>query len=68
MTYVNEGVLDRAIRGIVGVVLAYVAWATRPGTTSVVLLVLAIIAIGTAIVGWSLPYALLGISTNKKER
>lgn len=66
MTYVNEGVLDRTVRGIVGVVLACVAWATRPGTASVVLVVLAIIAIGTAIVGWSLPYALLGISTNKK--
>lgn len=66
MTYVNEGAVDRTVRGIAGVVLACAAWATRPGTASVVLAVLAIIAIGSAIVGWSLPYALLGISTNKK--
>ena len=68
MTYVNEGVLDRVIRGVVGVVLAYAARALWPGTVSVVLLVFATIAFGTAIVGWALPYALLGISTNKKGK
>jgi uncharacterized membrane protein len=65
---VNEGVLDRVIRTVVGTVLAYAAWTIWPGTMSVVLLVLATIAFGTAIVGWSLPYALLGISTTTKEK
>ena len=68
MTYINEGVIDRVIRAGVGLVLAYAARAMWPGTVSVVLLVFAFIALGTAIVGWSLPYALLGISTNKKGK
>ena len=66
MLYVNEGVLDRVIRTVVGTALAYAAWAIWPGTASVVLVVLATLAFGTAILGWSLPYALLDISTNKK--
>jgi Protein of unknown function (DUF2892) len=68
VTYVNEGVLDRVIRAVVGAVLAYAARAMWPGTVSVVLLVFATIAFGTAIVGWSLPYALLRISTNKNKK
>jgi len=68
VSYVNEGVLDRVIRGVVGVVLAYAARAIWPGTLSLVLLALAAIAFITAIVGWSLPYALLDISTNKKGK
>jgi hypothetical protein len=68
MTYVNEGVADRVIRAVVSVALAYAARALWPGTVSVVLVVFATIAFGTAIVGWALPYALLGISTNKKEK
>jgi len=63
----NEGALDRLIRIVVAAVLGYEGWVTRPGTTSVVLLVIAAIAALTAIVGWSMPYALLGISTNKKR-
>jgi Inner membrane protein YgaP-like, transmembrane domain len=66
MTYINEGLLDRVIRVVVAIALAYSAWALWAGTWSVVLLVLATIALGTAIAGWSLPYALLGISTNKR--
>jgi hypothetical protein len=61
-------VADRVIRAVVGVALAYAAQAFWPGTVSVVLLVLATIAFGTAIAGWALPYALFGISTNKKEK
>jgi hypothetical protein len=68
MAYVvNEGVLDRVIRAVVGVVLAYAARMLWPGTLSAVLLVFALIAAGTAAVGWALPYAVLGISTNKKR-
>lgn len=68
MSYVvNEGVLDRVIRAVVGVALAYAARLLWPGTESVVLLACAIIAFGTAVGGWALPYALLGISTNKKR-
>jgi hypothetical protein len=68
MKYVNEGVRDRVIRACVGVALAYAARASWPGTVSVALVVLSTIAFGTAIVGWSLPYALLGISTNKRSQ
>jgi hypothetical protein len=68
VSYVNEGVLDRIIRAAIGAVLAYAAWAIWPGTVSVVLMVFATIAFGTAIVGWALPYALLGTSTNKSDK
>ena len=66
MTYVNEGVWDRAIRILLSVALAYTAWMLWPGTLSAVLFVVAAVALATCISGWCLLYALFEISTNKK--
>ena len=66
MSYINEGVWDRVIRMLLGVILAFVAWMMWPGPTGAVLLVLAAIALVTGVVGWCGLYELLGISTNKK--
>ena len=66
MSYINEGVWDRVIRMLLGVILAFVAWMMWPGPTGAVLLVLAAIALVTGVVGWCGLYELLGISTNKQ--
>ena len=74
MTYMNEGVWDRAIRILAGIALGYAAWATWPGTASLmawtgavslVFLVIGAIAFVTGIVGWCAVYALFDVSTKK---
>lgn len=62
----NEGKLDRAIRAVLGVVLAVVAFVVGAGTVAgIVLLVVAAVLIVTAAVGFCPLYALLRIRTNK---
>lgn len=66
MTFVNEGLWDRLIRLVIGVVLGYFAWMTWPGTAAMVYLVIGAIAFVTGLVGWCPAYALFGFSTRKK--
>jgi hypothetical protein len=58
----NIGAIDRGIRLVVGVValsLVFVGPHTPWGW-------LGLVPLGTALVGWCPPYALLGISTRKR--
>jgi hypothetical protein len=66
MTFINEAAWDRAIRILAAIALAYAAWMTWPGTTSIVSLVIGTIALVTGLVGWCPAYALFGISSKKK--
>lgn len=66
MTYINEGVVDRVVRIVGGLALAYAAIVTWPGTLSAVLMLLGVIAFVTGVSGWCLLYALMDVSTNKK--
>ena len=65
MTFTNEGTSDRLIRFILALASGYVAWITWPGTVSVVLLVIATIALVTGLVGFCPAYTLFGFSTKK---
>jgi hypothetical protein len=67
MTFVNEGIWDRVIRLLIGVALGYAAWVAWPGTAAIAYLVIAIIALATAVVGWCPAYTILGLSTAKKK-
>lgn len=62
----NESKFDRAIRAVLGVVLAVVAFVVGAGTVAgIILLVVAAVLIVTAEVGFCPLYALLRIRTNK---
>lgn len=72
---INEGTWDRVTRVVIGVALGYVAWSTWPtdasflsqtGVTSLVSLVIGIIAFVTGVIGSCFLYHVLGISTNKR--
>ena len=60
----NVGGIDRAIRAVVGIALlaAYFLGAVQ-GTLGIVALVVGIVMLGTAALGWCPPYSLLGINT-----
>lgn len=60
----NVGSIDRAIRALVGIVLlaAYFLGAVG-GTLGIIALVVGIVMLGTAAIGWCPPYSLLGINT-----
>jgi hypothetical protein len=64
----NVGTVDRAIRGIVGIaaIIAY-AMGMLEGTMAIVALVVGVVMIGTAVLAWCPPYALLGLSTRGAE-
>jgi hypothetical protein len=66
MPFRNESNWDRVIRILAAVVLAYVAWATWPGTVAILSLVVGAILLVTGFAGWCAAYALLGFSTRKK--
>jgi hypothetical protein len=62
----NEGMVDRLVRAVAG--LALLVWAISAGIGSVlgiVLLVLAVVLLGTAALGFCALYPLLGINTTK---
>lgn len=64
----NVGTVDRAVRVVVGV--AALVWAFVTGVTSglgLVLVVLAVVLIGTAAMGFCPLYRLLGISTGPRQ-
>lgn len=60
----NVGSIDRAIRALVGLgaIAVYLADAVQ-GTLGIVALVVGIVMLGTAAIGWCPPYSLLGINT-----
>ena len=60
----NVGSIDRVIRALVGIALLAVFFlGTLQGTLGIVALVVGIVMLGTAAMGWCPPYALLGINT-----
>jgi hypothetical protein len=63
---INEGTIDRAIRGVVGAILLVVGLVVVKGTIGIVLDVLGGILLVTGIVGFCPLYTLFGIDTNKK--
>ncbi|NNE64231.1 MAG: DUF2892 domain-containing protein [Gammaproteobacteria bacterium] len=60
----NVGTIDRAIRAIVGIVaIALFATGTLQGTVGIIAIVVGVVMLGTAAIGWCPPYALLGINS-----
>ncbi len=60
----NVGTVDRAIRAIVGIALiAALPLGLLQGTPGIVALVVGVVLVGTAVLRWCPPYALLGINT-----
>ena len=65
----NMGTLDRTIRAIVGVVLiALWPLALLQGTAAIIALVVGVVLLLTALLGWCPPYSLLGINTGARDR
>lgn len=63
---VNESSTDRIIRAVVGIVLLAIAlFAVTDTTLKVILIILAAVALITALTGFCLIYRLLGISTKR---
>ncbi|MDZ7374137.1 MAG: DUF2892 domain-containing protein [candidate division KSB1 bacterium] len=63
----NEGLADRVIRILAGIILLYLATALLKGTVAVILGVIGVILLVTGITGFCLLYKLLGISTLKQS-
>ncbi len=60
----NVGTIDRAIRGLVGIALLVVfATGMLEGTGGIIALIVGVVMLGTAAIGWCPPYTLLGINT-----
>lgn len=60
----NVGTIDRTIRGLAGIAaIAAFALGLVGGTMGIVALVVGAVLLGTAVLGWCPPYALLGINT-----
>ena len=60
----NVGTIDRTVRTIVGIaaIAAYVLGMVS-GTLGIISLIVGIVMLGTAAIGWCPPYALLGINS-----
>lgn len=65
----NVGKIDRTLRALVGVALI-ASWPAGllQGTIAIVALVIGLVLLATAIVGWCPPYALFGIDTGARDR
>lgn len=60
----NVGTIDRSIRALIGLAgIAVFALGLLEGTLGIVALVVGIVMLGTSVIGWCPPYALLGINT-----
>jgi hypothetical protein len=60
----NVGTIDRIIRGLVGIAAIAANFFDKvDGTLGIVALVVGAVMLGTAVLGWCPPYALLGINT-----
>lgn len=65
----NVGMVDRWIRGLLGIGLLALWWfAVVQGTLAVVLAIVGTVLIFTGLVGLCPLYGLLGLSTNPKRR
>ena len=64
----NVGKIDRSLRALAGIV-AIASWplGLLQGTTAVVALVIGLVLLGTAAIGWCPPYALFGINTCARD-
>ena len=64
----NVGSADRAVRGVVGLVLAYLFFANAVAAPlSYLVLLVAIVMLATAALGWCHLYTLLKMNTAKKK-
>lgn len=64
----NMGTVDKAIRLAVVAIIAILYFAGQiSGTVAIVLGIVAVAFLVTSLIGWCPTYALLGISTRKKE-
>lgn len=64
----NVGGIDRLIRGVVGVAgIAVYFMGMLEGTMAMAALIIGAVLLGTVILGWCPPYAMLGISTRSAE-
>ena len=64
----NLGDADRAARSIMGTVLAFLFLGRRvPGTTALVLGVVALYLLATSVMGWCLLYAVGRVSTRSPK-
>ena len=60
----NVGTIDRTIRALVGIVaLAVYFFGGLQGVLGILAIVVGIVMLGTAAMGWCPPYSLLGINT-----
>lgn len=60
----NVGSIDRVIRGLVGIAaLAAFFLGMVEGTLGIVALVVGVVMLGTAVIGWCPPYAIFGINS-----
>lgn len=59
----NVGGFDRGVRAVLGVVFAYLSYTAMSTTWMWVFGVLAVVMLGTALVGFCYLYTLLGIGT-----
>jgi hypothetical protein len=62
---VNESMMDRIIRVVLGVAFFAVGWFAVSGTLSIVFYVLGAVMLFTAATGFCLIYRLFGLSTKK---
>jgi quinol-cytochrome oxidoreductase complex cytochrome b subunit len=60
----NVGTIDRSIRGLAGIALiAAFSLGAVQGALGIVALVIGIAMVGTAVIGYCMPYTWLGINT-----
>ncbi len=60
----NVGTIDRTIRMLAGIAgIALFATGIAEGTVGIIVLVVGVVMLGTAAIGWCPPYTLLGINT-----
>jgi len=63
----NESVIDRIIRVVLGIVILYLGWSGMvDGTLGLVLKIVGFVPLLTGIIGWCQLYALLGMRTNRR--
>jgi hypothetical protein len=68
MRYVNESVLDRAVRVVIGAALLYLGWfGVIDGGWGTFLKFFGLIPLLTGVVGWCPIYALVGFRTNRRS-
>lgn len=65
----NVGTIDRGIRGLVGIILLLVFFVMPPANPILLwgALVVGVVMVGTASIGWCPPYMLFGINTCGKD-